>query len=170
MRCEFEERQFEQYLNMELVGKRKILYVPGLLFEKTLGIDAAIFSKNPKFWGLWSPYWKMPPFMRWWKPGVYLDKNLWDLGEEELTNGTFPKFKFNLFIQHKRPVYIKSPLGREYRYWNLPYFRYDLTTHQQIILGKLEQNVTSNAIVVYACPAFWKFQELWKFFSKRKLI
>jgi len=170
MKCEFEEKQYEQYLNIELAGKRKILFIPGQVFENIIGIDAAIFSKNSTFWGFWNSYFRFPKFWFWWKPGVYLKPKFWDMIEEELNSEAFPKFKVNIFIQYKRPEYISSFRGREYRYWNQPYFRYDIKAHQQKALYKLEQQIFRNAIVVYACPAFWRSRELWEFYGNHKLI
>ena len=155
--CEFEEKEYEQPLNYELAWKRRV-WSPGQVFEKKLGFDAAIFSKNPRFWKLWTKGTR-----RTWKLGIKLDQELWNIIEETWKSNAFPKFKFNLFVQHKRPEYIFSHFGREYGYWNKPYFRYDLIDHQQDALDKLEQRVSSNGIVVYACPSFWKREDLWSF-------
>lgn len=156
MECEFEEKQYEEPLNHELSWKRRIWYTPGQVFEQRIGIDAAIFSKNPLFWALWNEERK-------WKGGVILEPKLWSIAEKALNADTFPKFRFNLFIQHKRPEHIASAAGREYKHWLQPYFRYDITGHQQRTLCRLEQNTSLNAIVVYACPVFWKLKELWQF-------
>jgi len=157
MRCEFEEKEYEQPLNYELAWKRRV-YSPGQVFENEIAIDAAIFSKNQKFWNLWANCGKMT-----WKSGTRLKRELWDIVEETWNSNRFPKFRFNLFIQHKRPEHISSPFGKEYYHWKHPYFRYNLTEHQQNTLDKLEQKVSSNAIVVYACPSFWRFKDLWRF-------
>ena len=60
--------------------------------------------------------------------------------------------------------------GREYRFWNCPYFRYNILSHQQAILIKLEQKVKDRALVIYAAPAFYKEKDLLKYFAERKLI
>lgn len=163
MKCEFEEKQYEQLLNMELAGTKQILYVPGQVFENVIGIDAAIYSRSRRFWRLWR-------FRPSWPPGVYLEPRFWDWTGKELDDDAFPKFRFNVFVQHKRPEYISSRLGREYRYWNRPYFRYDLNASQQHVLHKLEQKVSSSAIVVYACAAFWQLKELWDLNRNRTLV
>lgn len=157
LQCEFEEKEYEQPLNYELAWKRRV-YSPGQVFENKIAIDAAVFSKNQKFWNLWSNCEKMT-----WKSGTRLKRELWDLVEETWNSDRFPKFKFNLFVQHKCPEHISSPAGNEYYYWKQPYFRYDLTSHQQNTLDILEQRVSSNAIVVYACPSFWRYRDLWRF-------
>jgi len=159
LQCEFEEKQYEQPLNYELASKRRI-YPAGQRFENKLAIDAAIFSRNPEFWKLWKD---VSGFG--WRAGLKLTPDLWDNIEQVVNSDLFPKFKFNLFVQHKRPEYISSPSGAEYFFWNQPYFRYNIVDNQQKILHKLERRVSSEAIVVYACPSFWRRADLWRYMN-----
>ena len=161
--CQFEEKQFEQHLNSELARNGRI-YVPGQVLENKIAIDAAVFSKNPRFWEL-----MRGDIQDKQKLGVFLQPELWDLIEDIWKDDLFPKFKCNLFIQHKRPEYIKSKLGKEYGYWKQPYFRYDLDYDQQKTLLLLEQKISSQGLVVYACPAFWERKDLWRFI-KGKMV
>jgi hypothetical protein len=163
MQCKFEEKHYEQQLNKELAGKRPV-YSPGQVEENTVAIDAAFLSTNLRFWRLWNKRKGIK-----WMSGLQLEPELWDIVEEIWDNDMFPKFKCNLFIQHKRPEYIRSGRGNEYKHWNQPYFRYYLTEHQQEILYKLEQKAAASALVVYACPAFCKRSDLWRYF-KGKLV
>jgi hypothetical protein len=165
MQCKFEEKQYEQPLNYELAWRRNVIPA-GQVFENSVAIDAAIFSRNPKFWDLW----KTAGSTSAWRSGLILTPELWDNVERKLNEADFPKFKFNLLVQHKRPEYIKSRAGSEYSYWNQPYFRYDLEQDQQGILYTLEKRVSSEAIVVYACPSFWTKKELFKFMHGSKLV
>jgi hypothetical protein len=164
MQCKFEEKQYEQPLNFELAWRRNVLPA-GQVFENTVATDAFIFSRNLKFWNLWKTGSTSA-----WRSGLILTPELWDDVEKKLNKADFPKFKFNLLVQHKRPEYIKSRAGNEYSYWNQPYFRYDLEEDQQGILYTLEKRVSSEAIVVYACPSFWTKQELFKFIHSSKLV
>ncbi len=164
MKCEFEERQYEEPLNRELGQKRKIFDV-GQFLENTLGMDSAMFSKHAGFWRLWNVRGHVD-----WKKGVQLRPEVWDFTGKIMNDDKFPKFKCNLFIQCKRPEHISSPAGKEYRHWRQPYFRYDLTGHQQDTLSKLEAKISSSAIVVYACSSFWRLRELWRFYRSRKLV
>jgi len=172
MKCEFEEKTYEQYHNLELIGKDKILFPPGQIQENKFGIDSALFSENERFWRIWWYYnwWIFPPIPR----GVYLsdllEDEFWEDLKDMIDAKDFPKFKFNIFIQYKRPEYIKSPRGKEYSSWTKPYFRYDLLQHQQDILLQLEKNVNRNAIVVYAAPAFYKMYDLLNYYTNGKLI
>jgi hypothetical protein len=138
MKCKFEERQYEQPLNFELAWRGKI-FPAGQVLENTIGIDAALFSRDPTFWRLWNTQRWWLSFRRLWKHGVRLKSELWEDAKNKLDNVKFPKFKCNVFIQHKRPEYITSPRGREFNFWRQKYFRYDINTDQRDILSKLEQ-------------------------------
>lgn len=168
MYSEFEEKQYEQPLNNELAEKRKI-FPSGQVLESVIGIDAALYSKNIDFWKLFFT-WPPTPFMRRWSKGVHLNRALWDDLKDSLDSASFPKFRCNIFIQYKRPEYIFSPLGKEYRYWKQPYFRYGIIDHQQGCLYKLDQRTSGNAIVAYACAAFHSLSDLWQFVKDRKLV
>jgi hypothetical protein len=167
MNCEFEEKQYEWFLNYELAEKGQV-YPSGQFLENDLGIDAAVFSRNPQFWDLWNKNRKTR-----YKAGLRLSPELWDNAERILKSDMFPSFKCNVFIQDKRPESVSSPNGRErkkFPHWKQPYFRYRIDQHQQGILNKLEEKTSSYAIVAYACPSFWKRRDLWGFVSRGKLI
>ena len=172
MKCEFEEKQYEQHLNNELLMRQEFLYVPGQVLEGQLGFDAAIYSLNPRFWRLFDdlPYFR--PFRRRWlsrnRPGVALSTDWWADLEESLPY--FPQFRFNVFVQHKRPEYLTVNSSNEWAHWNRPYFRYQLTPHQQQALEQLESRTQNSAIVVYASPAFIKLEQLWSAIQQRRLI
>ena len=95
---------------------------------------------------------------------------LWDTAERILTSDMFPKFKCNIFIQCKRPESVSSPNGKEYWRWKQPYLRYDIEDHQQSVLQRLEEKISSYAVVVYACLSFWKIEDLWKLVENRLIV
>jgi hypothetical protein len=74
-----------------------------------------------------------------------------------------PPFKFNLFVQAKRPSF-RTRLTKQYRAHGLnsPYWRFDVVPHQQTALKRLKEFVGRRAIVCYACPAFHLQEELYK--------
>ncbi len=88
-----------------------------------------------------------------------IDPIWWEELDELLPH--FPKFRFNVFVQHKRPEYLTTPSSNEWEDWSCPYYRYELTDHQQIALERLESLVAPQAIVVYASPAFINLNDLW---------
>ena len=168
MKCEFEEKTYEQYHNIELLGKSKIFFPPGQLQENILGFDSILFSKNRKFWKLWEllKWWFWPPVHR----GVYLDNIFWDDLKEVINKEIRLEFKFNIFIQYKRPEYMKANRAKEFIYWKRPYYRYDIDIHQQQILRQIERQVNDQAIVVHAAPAFHTNKELFNYFDAGKLV
>jgi len=164
MDCEFEEKEFEQPLNAELSCKGRI-FPPGQVLEGKIGIDAAVFSVNKNLWLLWN---KNGPFSD--KKGVHLNSKLWDFVAQRIDDSRFPKFKCNVFLQHKCPTFIKKKWGGQYPYWNQPYYRYALKGNQQDTLFRLEQKISSHAIVAYSCPSFWESEELWKHTAEFDLV
>jgi hypothetical protein len=164
MDCQFEEKEFEQPLNAELACKGRI-FPPGQVLEGIIGIDAAVFSTKKNFFLLWKKDGSQND-----QKGVHLNSKLWDFVAKQLDDTRFPKFKCNVFLQHKCPTYIKKKWGGEYRYWNQPYFRYELKENQQDILSRLDQKVSSHAIVAYSCPSFWESEELWRHAAESELV
>ena len=174
MKCEFEEKTYEHYHNIELLGKSNFFFPLGQVQESHFGVDAFLFSKNRNFWKLWRnipwrrrllwPFWPLIP------EGVYLEDIYWEDIKEIIDKELKVKFKFNIFIQYKRPEYLKSNRAKEFIYWKHPYYRYDIEIHQQQILSQIERRVNDQAIVVYAAPAFHTFNELFKYFGEGRLI
>jgi len=123
MRCQFEEKQFEQHLNNELLQKQELLYVPGQVLEGHLGFDAAIYSTNRGFWRLFHelPYYFYERFLYHSRTGITIDPKWWDELDRALPH--FPRFRFNVFIQHKRPEYLTTSKSNEWKDWNSSYFR-----------------------------------------------
>lgn len=169
MKAEFEEKQYEQHLNLELLEGKNLLYPPGQVLENTLGFDAALFSSHPKFWKHFPEYYHLHHrFFRHGPRGIRLPFELWSELENEID--FFPKFKCNVFIQHKRPELMKRSDALEWSSWNSPYFRYKLMQHQQEALSRLVAQTGSNSIVIYACPAFHTLTELWDAISQKNII
>jgi hypothetical protein len=169
MRAEFEEKIYEQHLTSELVHSRRLFFPPGQVLENIVGFDVALRTSNHTFWK------HFPRMYRWWHrmffmhpPGTYLRGEWWQALENEIE--CFPKFKFNCFIQAKRPNRMTRSTAPEYSSWKKPYFRYDTFHSQQQALESLAQNTTGKAIVVYACPAFHTYKELWNAINIGKLV
>lgn len=163
--AEFEEREFETVLNGELNEKRNLIYTPGLVKERHLGFDAALLCRRREFWKLFPAHTRaLPPplclfpFRRSPK-GIELNPDYWPALNQTLPH--FPAMKFNLIIQYKRPLHVRYFSSGEWQDWNEPYFRYDITPHQQLALEGLEQCAGDDALVVYASPAFATLNELW---------
>ena len=160
MNAEFEEKTYEQHLTSELVCGRRNFFPAGQVLENLVGFDMAIHTSNREFWNLFPymyPWWRRLLYLH--PRGVYLKREWWL--ELEHTIEYFPKFKFNCFIQAKRPARMVRSDAEEYSFWDTPYFRYDTFFSQQRALETLADNTSGKAIVTYACPAFHTYSELW---------
>ena len=169
MHAEFEEKTFEQLLTSELVNGRSLFFPPGQVLEEIVGFDVALRTSNRSLWRLF------PHMYPWWcnmlslsPPGISPRHAWW----QELERGVeqFPKFKFNCFIQAKRPNYMVRSDAAEYSSWNKPYFRFDTYAHQQKALESLALRTTGKAVVVYACPAFCTYRALWAAVSASHVV
>ena len=169
MQAEFEEKQYEQHLNIELLQGENLILPPGQVLENTFGFDAALFSKHPDFWRHYPDMYKWyHQILRHAPNGVELPVELWIDLEYEIDD--LPPFKFNVFIQHKRPEYMTKDTSTEWSSWNSPYYRYAIMEHQQKTLIALENNVQDKAIVTYACPAFHTKKEFWDVVKNKSFI
>lgn len=169
MLAEFEEKQYEQHLNNSLLRDKRLLFPPGQVLESHLGFDAALFTVHPKFWRHFPFHYE--EFYWFWRKapkGARLPRELWkELGH---MLDDLPKFKFNAFIQHKRPEYMSATRAAEWKSWESPYYRYRLIPHQQEALSRLEKIISKDGVVVYACPAFHKLNELWNVVKRDEIV
>lgn len=102
--AEFEEKEYEFPLGMELMVAPGHIWTPGQALEQYLGWEAAVRASG-KYWQLVG---------RRSKPGVTLQGTLLALPRTHpplSKNGGGPSFKANLFIQAKRCTrYVRGPL------------------------------------------------------------
>jgi len=167
--AEFEEKQYEQHLNIELLQGGNLVFPPGQYLENTLGFDAALFTRNRKFWRHFLggyPWYKR--FFKGYLNGLYFPKDAFDL--EMAFDNDFPKFKFNAFIQHKRPEYMVKETASEWNSWGRDYYRYKLLEHQQRTLESLESSVGNDGVVTYASPVFHTKAEFWDVHKRQSFV
>lgn len=166
MKCEFSERNYEKSLDFELTSSNQF-FSPTQNQEYVLGIDSATLSGNEDFWSLWDPNWSDSPSI---PRGVEITKDLWKWARGIPKIRHFPKIRANVFVQYKVPEYIESHNGKEYSYWRDSYFRYFIESKQNKRLVRLENNSTQSAVVVYASPAFWTYEQLMEHGINRTLV
>lgn len=164
MLCDFEEPEFRGPLFNQLEFGSHILWEPGQVFEKSIGIDRASHCINTFFWNLYD--YNIP------LNGTILRNRhfnyLWLNAKPEKL---LPDFSLNLFIQAKRPTYSSQsnadliPKGILNHYWH-----FEITPHQQVALGKLEHDLGNDALVVYACPVFHRQQDLYNHTSNNTIV
>lgn len=169
MLSEFEEKQYEQHLNIELLQGNNLIFPPGQCLENVLGFDAALFTRHKDFWHhfLGEQPWYLK-FFKTYLNGLHFPIEAFKL--EDSFNTEFPQFKFNAFIQHKRPERMTKNTAAEWASWGQEYFRYKLLTHQQTVLEFLETTVGTDGIVTYASPAFHTKNEFWDTHKSQSFI
>ncbi len=169
MLSEFEEKQYEQHLNVELLQGCNLIFPPGQHLENILGFDAALFTRNKNFWRHFLggyPWYRR--FFRYYLNGMYFPQDVYEL--EGAFNNGLPQFKFNAFIQYKRPERMVKDTAAEWGSWNQEYYRYKVLDHQQATLEILEQSVGNQGVVTYASPAFHTMQEFWSAHKSQSFI
>lgn len=151
-RAEFHERQYELAANIELIGGSGEFFAPTPTAEKLLGIDCALTPGDSRIWSLLGV---SPPSRR------PLGAKTFPAWPKAFPTGAPPPFLVSLFVQYKRPDYLVRGSAGEWQHHGAPYYRMHLTSHQHRLLIDLEQSVGSDAVVVYAVPSFWQYDDLW---------
>jgi len=155
--AEFEEKEFEIPLYVELADGSPYVWSPGQVLEKSLGFDGAQFTRNLTFWKLIGRHSAIVP-------GIDLNSLRNTLPIKRL----LPTFRCNLFLQVKRPQHlIRRTRGCSL---NSPYFRFEVEYEQQMILYNLGEKLLNRAFIGYASPAFYKLEELYQHAIKSQLV
>lgn len=161
--CEFEEAEYRGPLFNQL-STSSLLWEPGQVFEKHIGIDHALFTTHEYLHAL---HGHGAPLN-----GVILSRYNWGyIWAARGSKKKLPSFRLNVFIQAKRPQYGRyAPKVLKAQGLKSPYWRFEVTQHQQVALAKLQQRLNSRAIVCYACPAFRKESILHKWTVQPRIV
>ena len=160
--AEFSERQYETIFNRQIRISHEYIWTPSQVQEHDLGFDAAFHSTSPTIFKLFF-------FPTIFPRGIEPALSSWETFFE-IVDRVPLSWKFNLFVQHKRPEFIGSHRGKERHYWKHPYYRYHIDSNQQKRLEKLEEIAGDEALVTYACPAFHRCRELSAHIARLTLI
>lgn len=156
MDIEFKEKTFEKHFGHELARLTNFTFSPDQCDESLLGFDEAFFM--PEEW-----FFRIGPYVRRRRrsrlTGIEIDE-FNKLGKEIARH--MPDFRLNLFIQFKRPTYLTSRGAKEWSDWRQSYYRYETTPHQQEALERIDAQSYGRAATIYASPAFWQADDLWK--------
>jgi hypothetical protein len=149
---EFEEKEFETPLYNQLECGTRLVWSPGQVFEKYVGIDHALFLTDPALWRFFG----VASYPR----GAFLHRLHWTFWEQRPRRG-LPSFRLNLFIQAKRSYYHKrAPSNIQNRMPCRGCWRFNIDAAQQEAVGKVATRLGSRAVVCYAAPAFHRISEL----------
>lgn len=152
---EFEEKEFEGPLYNQLEQGTNLLWQPGQVFEKHIGIDRCNFIDDVNIWkqiGLSTP-----------PPGVCLSRYDWGyIWVNKPKRKKLPSFRLNLFIQAKRSQFGNTPKKMMNYNFGKTCYKFNMVQHQQDALEKVATNLKNRALVCYAAPMFSKDSELQK--------
>lgn len=162
--AEFEEKDFEGPLYVQLLFGGYHLATPGQVFEGRFGIDSALKALHPLFWDFFG-YPDIPS-------GCILNDFNWGFVWRKLGHKRpLPNFSTNLLIQSKRPFVLRRDRGALHAHGlSAPVWRYGITHHQQPILANIAKTLGDRALVIYASTAFDTFNALYSHTDNHSLV
>jgi len=142
---EFEEKEYEAPLYNQLEQGTNLLWSPGQVFEHHIGIDRAIFIKDPAVWKAFG--YDQP------RSGVYLEDYNWDYIWRRRRRRSLPDFRLNFFVQAKR-CFFHNPRPRRLAKKGLatPCWRFDTDANQQQALENVATQIQKRALLCYSRP------------------
>jgi hypothetical protein len=146
--ADFEEKTYEIAYDVEMSkGGGPTPWAPGQVLEHLVGFDAAA-NPDPSH-QLWRVLGAPRP------KGLVLLPNHWlGLPGRLPSRRQLPSDPVSFMVQFKRPEFIRSHAGKQWKLWGTPYYRFKIDPAQQRTLKRLEANTSGAAIVRYAAPAF----------------
>lgn len=152
---QFKEKTFEKYFGHELARLTNETFSPDQCDEAWLGFDEAFFV--PVAWLM-----RFGPYVRRRRLHRLTGVDIEEFNKAgKVISSHLPDFKLNLFVQFKRPEFLRSRGAKQWSDWNQSYFRYETTPHQQEALERIDAQSNGRAAIVYASPAFWQASDLW---------
>jgi hypothetical protein len=162
--ADFEESEYRGPLYNQLERGNHLVWEPGQVFEKHIGIDRAAYVTDPYFWGLHGLASPMSGV-------VLLDYDWHYIWKERLKDKILPDFTLNLFLQAKRPHSGTRPRGKVKKAGLTgDYWKFEITPHQQVALERMAANLNGNAVVCYAAPAFHTQAALYEHTKNQSIV
>lgn len=161
--AEFEEAEYRGPLFHQLQSSN-LLWEPGQVFEQHIGIDRAVWTMHAylhRLHGYSAPL-----------TGIAMSRFDWSyIWAARRRRKKLPSFHLNVFIQAKRPSYGRyAPQALRAHGLKSPYWRFEVTPHQQVALERLADKLHDRAIVCYASPAFHKESILHKWTVEPRMV
>lgn len=162
--AEFEEKSYEGPLYNQLERGNPDLFTPGQVLESTVGFDRGLFVTQAALWqtlGYKSPL-----------QGAALAYYDWPTWGPPNPRTQLPRFRLNLFLQAKRPVYYKRrPRSlKGITSISAPLWSFRVTKEQQRLLEVLAATTKGKAHVSYASAAFHTNSELFTHTKRRTVV
>lgn len=161
---EINERTYENYFFGEVRRLTNQCFSPDPRDEAFLGTDSIFFLPPDS---RYFPFSFVRRSRHWRRTGMHFSE-VDSLNEELLQR--LPNFKFNLFVQYKRPEFLTAHNAGEWPCWRVPYYRYKITPHQQSVMESIVTTAMGRAAVVYASPAFRTFEDLFSIARNEEVI
>ncbi len=146
---EFEEKEFEQSLELEIGSSTREIWSPGQVLEHHVPVDLLIRAHQQLVTKIGAP----------WHFGVWLgDPLLWRAWTRQAKRPgqAPPDFRGNLFLQVKRSHLYSSKQPA----LASPCWKMEIESGQQTTLERLAKSLSNLAVVTYAAPAFNTRKEL----------
>jgi len=165
VQAEFEEKSYEGPLYNQLERGNSDLFTPGQVLENTVGFDRGLFVAQVALWqtlGYKSPL-----------KGAALAYYDWPYSFGPLSPRTqLPRFRLNLFLQAKRPVYYtRRPRSlRGINSIGAPLWSFHISEDQQRVLEVLAATIKDRAHVAYAAAAFHTNSALFTHTKRRTVV
>jgi hypothetical protein len=163
--AEFEERSYEAPLYNQLERGHRDIFTPGQVLESQLGFDRGLFLAQA---ALWETLGYDAPLR-----GAALGYYDWPFGwGPPRPRAQLPRFRLNLFLQAKRPVFYKrKPRSlRSISTIEGPLWAFRVTDHQQRLLQVLSDRTRGRAHVAYASAAFHTNSALFTHTKRRTIV
>lgn len=162
--ADFEEPEYRGPLFNQLEAGSHLIWEPGQVFEKYIGIDRASLCVHSYIWQL---HGYSDPL-----PGLLISRLRWGfIWSARKKKKQLPSFQLNLFIQAKRSEHASSPSailkskGMSGGLW-----KFNITPHQQLALEKVKAKLSKRALICYAAPVFHKQSVLYAHTINKSIV
>lgn len=153
MKCEFKEKHYETYFNIEMARLSDFVFPSDPILEADVGFDSSFMCTSDIFWDR----------VRWaYRPGA-----IFEIEDEP---HIFPNVSLNLFIQYKRPEFMTRASSSEWEEWGQEYYRYEIETEQQQVLSEFYKVNRRDCLVLYSCPVYIKSETLFSNYQNQRII
>lgn len=150
--AEFGEEQYKSYLISELTDS--LYFIPTQRLEKYLPYDVAL---NTSYFGNITGMNLQDP------------RHLRFVAQKYSNN--IPKYFVNTFLQTKRLFYVSRNYDHNiWRHYGNPYFKFFIDDPQHTSFIGLENSIQQRAIVRYASPCFWRWEEIDIFVCSKNIV
>jgi hypothetical protein len=162
LKANFEEKQYESAMTVELARGRGRVFSPGQVEERVLGYDAAALPRDE----VATLFEQLAGVQL--GPGTWLTPNWWLRCPQRPQPSATPSRFASLLLQYKRPAFHFSPRSKLFAAHQRAYFRIEFPRVQHRTMVRLDEALNDEAVVRYAAPCtVWRPElEQWQINSE----